>query len=81
MKEILLNNWTFSRWLRLGLSIYFIYLAFAEKQMIFGFIGLLLSLQTIFNTGCSSAGCAPRNYYQYDKSDDIEPEFDIVKPK
>jgi hypothetical protein len=58
MKKMIFSNWTFMRFLRLGMGIVIIVQAFMVKDMIFGFLGLLLTAMPVFNIGCcGTQGC------------------------
>ncbi|MBL7701628.1 MAG: hypothetical protein JNM14_05230 [Ferruginibacter sp.] len=58
MKKMIFTNWTFMRFLRLGMGIAIIVQAFMVKDMLFGFLGLLLTAMPVFNIGCcGTQGC------------------------
>jgi hypothetical protein len=58
MKKAIFTNWTFIRFLRLGMGIAIIVQAFIAKDMLFGFLGLLLTAMPVFNMGCcGTQGC------------------------
>lgn len=58
MKKSIFTNWTFSRLLRLGMGIAIIVQAFIAKDILFGFLGSLLTAMPLFNMGCSGTqGC------------------------
>lgn len=58
MKKMILTNWTFIRFLRLGMGIEIVVQAFLAKDMLFGFLGLLLTAMPLFNIGCcGTQGC------------------------
>lgn len=59
MKEVILNNWTFVRALRLLLGLAVIVQAVVLKDTLLGVAGLLFSSMALFNRGCcGQAGCA-----------------------
>jgi hypothetical protein len=58
MKEVILNNWSFMRVIRLLAGIAIIIQAIANKDAIFGVAGFLFTIMALFNTGCcGTAGC------------------------
>ena len=58
MKEVLLNNWSFMRSVRLLAGIAIIIQAIANKDAVFGVAGILFTIMALFNTGCCGAsGC------------------------
>lgn len=72
MKEILFSNWTFIRFLRLGMGIAIIVQALVVKDVLFGFLGLVLTAMPLFNMGC----CGTQDCYMppakpTEKTDDI----------
>ncbi|KXK37204.1 MAG: hypothetical protein J5I52_05405 [Saprospiraceae bacterium] len=80
MLDLILKDWHFMRWLRLGIGLYFGYVAISGGESVLGFIAAFFLIQAVFNTGCGPAGCAPRSYdvrHNYKE----EPDFEIVKPK
>ena len=52
MKNILLNNWTFFRAIRLIMGIAIIIQAYFAKDILFGFAGIVFSGMALFNAGC-----------------------------
>ena len=59
MKQTILTNWTFLRFLRLILGLAVIAQAIILKDTLLGVAGLLFSSMAVFNFGCcGSAGCA-----------------------
>lgn len=55
----LLENWNFMRFLRLGMGLWLVYSAFADRQPLLGLLGGVFALQAIMNAGCcGSGGCA-----------------------
>ena len=59
MKQTILSNWTFMRFLRLGLGIAIIVQAVIAKDVLFVFFGLAFTAMPVFNIGCcGTAGCA-----------------------
>lgn len=58
MKEALLNNWTFMRFLRLVAGIAIFVQAVINKDILFGIAGLTFTAMAVFNIGCCGAsGC------------------------
>lgn len=58
MKEMLLNNWSVIRFLRLGMGIFFCVQAIQTQEWIVGVIALLLIVQALTNTGCCGTSCS-----------------------
>lgn len=59
MKELLLNNWTFFRALRLLLGVMITVQGAMISDWMYAIAGLLFSLMALFNTGCCSVNtCA-----------------------
>ena len=58
MKQRILSNWNFMRFLRLGLGIYIIVQSTLEGNWTMGVLGLLFTAMPVFNIGCcGTAGC------------------------
>ena len=58
MKQIILSNWNFMRFLRLGLGIAIIIQSTLAGNWTMGILGLLFTAMPVFNIGCcGSAGC------------------------
>jgi len=79
VKNMLLGNWTFMRWLRLFLGVTIGIQAVVSHDVLSGGIAAFLLLQTAFNRGCCGMnGCEtlPRTGYQ-----EREIEFEEVKNK
>ncbi len=72
MKKTIFTNWTFIRLLRTGMGIAILVQAFIVKDVLFGFLGLLLTAMPVFNIGCcSTQGC----YVPPDKNQDKAKEI------
>lgn len=56
MKEVILNNWSFMRVIRLLAGIAIIIQAIVNKDAVFGVAGFLFTIMAIFNTGCCGTG-------------------------
>jgi NO-binding membrane sensor protein with MHYT domain len=56
MKEAMVTNWNFFRFLRLGIGIAIIVQAVMAKDMLFGIAGLLFTGMAVFNIGCCGMG-------------------------
>lgn len=77
MKDVLLNNWSIVRFLRLGIGLAIIVQAIIAKDMLFGFAGLLFTGMALFNAACCGVGaCATPN--QQKKSDSKEISYEEV---
>jgi hypothetical protein len=59
MKQAILSNWNFMRFLRLGIGIAIIIQSIMASNWTMGILGLLFTTMPIFNIGCcGTAGCA-----------------------
>src|SRR5688500_7355838 len=59
MKQRILSNWNFMRFLRLGLGLAIIVQSILEGNWAMGMVGLLFTAMPVFNIGCcATAGCA-----------------------
>ncbi len=56
MKQIIFNNWTFIRFIRLAMGIAIVVQAVIAKDVLFGIAGLLFTGLAIFNLGCCGTG-------------------------
>lgn len=56
MKQSILSNWNFLRFLRLGIGIAIVVQGIMAKEVMFGIIGLLFSSMAVFNIGCCGTG-------------------------
>jgi hypothetical protein len=56
MKEVISNNWSFMRVIRLLAGIAIIIQAIANKDTVFGVAGFLFTIMALFNTGCCGTG-------------------------
>ena len=64
MKQAILTNWTFSRFLRLILGFVILAEAISSKDLTIGFAGLLFTMMPVFNIGCCGTGACctqPKN--------------------
>ena len=58
MKQTILSNWNFIRFLRLGLGIAIIVQSIMTGSWTMGIFGLLFTAMPVFNIGCcGTAGC------------------------
>jgi membrane-bound ClpP family serine protease len=80
MKNILTNNWNPARIFRVALGIAAVIYAIVSKDSMMGWIGALLLLMGLSNTGCCGAsGCAaPMAKNKAAKSSD-EIDFEEIK--
>ena len=75
MKNILLNNWTFFRAIRLIMGIAIITQAIIAKDILFGLAGFVFSGMALFNAGCcGSNGCTTTPVKTKNKTKDISYE-------
>ena len=52
MKQTILTNWTFMRFLRLGIGIAILVQAVIAKDILFAFAGIVFTAMPLFNVGC-----------------------------
>ncbi len=57
MKRILLTNWHFMRFLRVGLAVLLFAQAYITHEWFFIAFGLFFLFQALFNLGCGPNGC------------------------
>lgn len=59
MKQAILSNWNFMRFLRLGLGIAIVVQSVMAKDWTLGILGLLFAGMAVLNIGCcGTGGCA-----------------------
>jgi hypothetical protein len=59
MKQSILSNWNFMRFVRLGLGIAIIVQSVMVKDWTMGILGILFTSMPVFNIGCCGlGGCA-----------------------
>lgn len=56
MKQTILKNWTFMRFLRLGLGLAVLIQAIIAKDVLFALFGLAFMAMPVFNVGCCATG-------------------------
>lgn len=56
MKQIIFTNWTFMRFLRLGIGIAILVQSILAKDAMFVFLGILFTAMPVFNMGCCGTG-------------------------
>ena len=56
MKQAIITNWTFMRFLRLGIGIAILAQAVITKDILFVFFGLAFTAMPVFNVGCCGTG-------------------------
>lgn len=62
MKQILLRNWNFARFLRLGIGVFIVIQAYQVEQWWFMGLGVFFMLMAFFNLStCSSSSCSVPN--------------------
>ena len=75
MKNILFQNWTFFRAIRLIMGIAILIQAFIIKDFFLGFAGVIFSGMALFNAGCcGSNGCSTSPISTKNKTKDISYE-------
>ena len=75
MKQIILTNWNFIRFFRLGIGVVILVQAFMSRDAFMGMAGFGFSLLAIFNIGCFGGSCAVPHQSNIDsnkKSDEVE---------
>ncbi len=59
MKDTILHNWNFMRFLRLAVGIFIIAQSIITKDWTMGILGSLFTIMPLFNIGCCGVGgCA-----------------------
>lgn len=72
---MMFSNWTFMRFLRLGLGLAVLVQAAMAKDLLFAGLGLLFVAMPVFNVGCcSAAGCDVPPRKQTEKKEDVRYE-------
>lgn len=72
MLKTILTNWTIIRFLRLIMGAAIIVQALIAKDILFGFLGFMLTAMPLFNVGCcGTQGCYMPPAKPADKTDDI----------
>lgn len=72
MKQTILTNWAFMRFLRLGIGIAVLVQAVIAKDILFAFAGLLFTAMPVFNVGCcGTSGCYTSTKKITDTKNDI----------
>ncbi len=56
MKQTILTNWTFMRFLRLAIGIAILVQAIIAKDVLFAFLGLAFTAMPALNIGCCGTG-------------------------
>ena len=72
MKQTILSNWTFIRFLRLGMGIAIMAQAIIAKDILFSFLGLIFTAMPVFNIGCCGT---QERYVPADKNQDKAKEI------
>lgn len=58
MKEVILRNWNFMRFVRLGLGLAILLQSVLAKDWATGILGFMFAAMAVFNFGCcGTAGC------------------------
>ena len=58
MLELILQKWTFMRFLRLGMGVWLIVESITSHETAFMILGGLFLVQAVFNVGCMGGNCA-----------------------
>lgn len=79
LKQTFFTNWTFLRWLRLGLGLFVSYQAVLSHDVLAGFVASILLLQAVTNTGCcGTRGCSVSGSSKNDSSV-LDVEYEEIK--
>jgi len=57
MKQLLITNWHFMRFLRVVLAMFLFYKAYQTHEWFFIVFGIFFLFQALFNMGCGPSGC------------------------
>lgn len=57
MKQLLVTNWHFMRFLRVALALFLFYNAYETQEWFFIVFGIFFLFQGAFNMGCGANGC------------------------
>lgn len=80
VKQTLLTNWNFMRWLRLAIGAYMLVQAVMLHDNMLGFFGAFFLFQSLANTGCcGTQSCAAPIVKNKSKATE-EVEFEEIKP-
>ena len=71
MKQSILGNWNFMRFVRLGLGIAIIVQSVIVKDWTMGILGLLFTCMPVFNIGCCGANGCNTDYKNNNKKNDV----------
>jgi hypothetical protein len=78
MVELILQKWTFMRFLRLGIGVWLIVESITSHETMFMLLGGLFTAQAIFNMGCVGGNCAvPARRRPFSKTE--ETTFEEIK--
>jgi uncharacterized membrane protein len=77
MRETILTNWNFMRWLRLFMGAYIVITSITGKNYVFALIGGLFVFQAITNIGCAACAAVPSS--KAEKKDTENIEFEEIK--
>jgi hypothetical protein len=72
MKQTILTNWTFIRFLRLVMGIAIPVQSVVAKDILFALLGIVFTAMPVFNIGCcGTQGCYTPSGKNQDKTKDI----------
>jgi hypothetical protein len=72
MKQTILTNWSFIRFLRLGMGIAILVQAVVAKDILFALLGVVFTAMPVFNIGCcGTQGCYASSIKNQDKKKDV----------
>jgi len=72
MKETILTNWNFMRWLRFFMGFYILVTSITGKNYVFALIGGVFVFQAITNTGCAACAAVPSTKVKQKDTENIE---------
>lgn len=78
MRETIMKDWTFMRWLRLIMGAFIVFNSFSDKNYLFAIIGALFIFQAFTNTGCAACANVPKKNITQTDTENIE--FEEIKP-
>lgn len=78
MLELILQKWTFMRFMRLGMGVWLIVESLKSHETAFMILGGLFLVQAVFNVGCMGGQCAvPMRRNQFSRIE--ETTFEEIK--
>lgn len=81
LKNIIFRNWNFMRAVRMALALFILVEAVVNYDVMFGVVGFVLLLQSVFNVGCCSSGACYTGKVHDVPNDSQEISFEEIKNK